>query len=606
MNIRLIDYFGIAPKNMEPGQTPVDPTVVNMIAVQLGYIIHPACCSNITYDWVKKQSVNYNSTFYKTWDDVTSRSRQEIFIDQIIHYAFSYGADMRVICNDEDYTAVPDITSYKVILPASIEEIGMKAVGMLEAGIALNSNTCDDLVRFLVNYKLKHLIDIDKIKNREAQIRLCDMFGIAPTDATMLIHYIYYKVTGESMIVKHKNCIHNIAFAGTIFNMSQLSEEQLKSLSTVFYRFKPIFLGLKKQKRYINHQIDYPNKNVINRIRRMAVVYHKPMKKGFWETVLNTPLTYREIYERLRKDNPSNFKLIRLIQAIRENRMMVAGMGPNMYPIRNGKVWFKKSDHPAMDIRYEWWDALETILYRELVDRLKDKACVVRFPKGLELACPTSEKTFIGNIPWGSSYNMAENSIVGIYWRNEWGARDFDLSFVSFTGNKIGWNASYNTGDIIYSGDMTNADPEAAECILLKRNCPNGVFKVNLYNGNPNSRFKMMVAQSNTKELPKNYMVDPNDIKVQTEVVSNGENLIGYVIDNNLCICNFQIGSSHVSRYNTLTDVESVYRRKANSFLMLKQLLLDAGFKERKRPNPGEEVLDLTDLKKDTLIELFK
>jgi hypothetical protein len=53
-------------------------------------------------------------------------------------------------------------------------------------------------------------------------------------------------------------------------------------------------------------------------------------------------------------------------------------------------------------------------------------------------------------------------------------------------------------------------------------------------------------------------------------------------------------------------DIAEILNRKCRSFVDLKQLLLDAGFKECKRgtkENPIE--LDLTDLHKDTLIELF-
>lgn len=333
------------------------------------------------------------------------------------------------------------------------------------------------------------------------------------------------------------------------------------------------------------------------------------MKPGFWETVVNTPTDYDTILNRLEKDKPTNFKLIRLIQAIRENRMKIGGGGHSMYPIRNGKMWLKELPTPnALDPRYDWWDALEAILYRELVNRLKDKACVVRFPRELNLACPTSEKTFVGNIPWGSYYDMTENNIVGIYWMGEWGAQDLDLSMLTFDGRKFGWNANYNMGDtIIYSGDVVRANPEAAECFFIKKDCPNSLIKVNLYNGHSGAKFKFMVAQDETvTTLHRNYMVDPNTICFQTEAQIDAEKMIGYVLDNKMCLCEFQTGMNCVSSKVTTTDWESTLRRKMNSFVNLKQLLLDAGFKERKRISTTTPIdLDLTDLNKDTLIKLF-
>jgi hypothetical protein len=285
-----------------------------------------------------------------------------------------------------------------------------------------------------------------------------------------------------------------------------------------------------------------------------------------------------------------------------------------MYIVRNGKVWVDQLGVPnVIDAKYDWWDILEEVLYKTLVERMKEKACTVKFPTDLNLTCPTSEKNFVGNIPFGSNYNMTEHNMVSVYWKNAWGTKDFDLSFTDYSGMKIGWNSDfYNSKrDVIYSGDMTNADPEAAEVIYFKKGCPNGMIKINRYWGEPNSRFIFSVAQNEVSTLPHNYMVDPNTIKFQTEVVSGAkmEQMLGFVNNNRLYICTFDTNNARVSGASTMAndeDIAEILNRKCRSFVDLKKLLLDAGFKERKRgtkENPIE--LDLTDLKKDTLIDLF-
>jgi hypothetical protein len=390
---------------------------------------------------------------------------------------------------------------------------------------------------------------------------------------------------------------------GRRFDLGKLSENQLEGLASIFHRYKPVFLGLKSH--------PFPRqKYVINRLRRMANALHKPLNVGFWETVINKPMLILEFIERLNQDQPSNFKIIRLIQSIREERLKIGAAGNvfSMYHIRNGKVWFKQEDTPvALSQKYDWWDMIEEVLYNTLVHRLSEKACTVKFPEELNLVCPTSEKTFIGNIPFGSNYKMTEHNMVGIYWRQEWGARDFDLSFVKYDGTRIGWNSRFNDSGIIYSGDMTHANPEASEVLYMQGGCPNGMIKVNRFSGNEGSRFKLMVAQSKVDSLPENYMIDPNTIKFETTIHSLGaESFVGFINDGTLYMCDFQCGNSRVSSVMTSDEYGQVLARKARSFVDLKQLLLDAGFKERKRSTKESPIeLDLSDPNKDTLIELF-
>lgn len=608
MDTRLIDFFKVA---LVDPNTTLDPKVINQTAMKRGYIIHPDCCTDDVSIWLDDQEVNYNATFYKTWKNITSKSRLELAIDQLISYAINYGLGGNFDMNDGDYSLIPDIRQYKVILPVTVEELYNKCLKVLFSGIALKQSTMEALCDFIIKHRGEFAesgftLDfvIDDIKNKEAQIYICDRMGICPNEKFSLLRYIVYKVTGETQIVKDKNIMTRMKI-GRRFDLSKLSVFQLEGLASIFYRYKPIFLGLKSH--------PFPRqKYIVNRIRRMANVLHKPLEVGFWESIVNQPCAPTMLAHQLKNNTPSNFKLVRLIQSIRENKLKI-GTGKdiyNMYPIRNGKVWFEKMpDMNALDQRYDWWDLLEEILYNELVDRLKSKACTVKFPEELNLTCPTSEKTFIGNIPFGSNYKMVDHNMVGIYWREEWGARDFDLSFIKYDGTRIGWNAYFkDTGHkIVYSGDMTHANPEASEVLYMQGGCPNGMIKVNRYSGYEGSRFKLMVAQSKVDSLPENYMVDPNTIKFQTTVHSLGaESFVGFVNDETLYMCDFQSGDSQVSSVMTSDEYGQVLARKARSFIDLKQLLLDAGFKERKRSTKDNPIeLDLSDPNKDTLIDLF-
>lgn len=601
MNLNLIEFFGVALSD-EP---KADAKLVNEAAAKRGYIIHPDCCTKSVYNWLNSKSTNINSTFYKSFHDVSSKDRLDLFFDQMLSYASTYLLGENLTMNDGDYSMVPNIRKYKVILPITQDELYDKCLNVLISGIPLKSDTISALGNYIYSYVQDHKIDftdtIDLIKNREAQTFLCDVLSITPTDKFALLRYIYYKVTGETMIVKDSNILRRVTW-GNKFDMNYLSEKQLEGLASIFYRYKPIFLGLKKYDK---------NKYIINRLRRMAKALHQPMEGGFWETILSKPYTAFHIKDMIKRTNPSNFKLIQLIQAINDNQMKVGGMGDNIYMIRNGKMWIKDvGSVPALDPKYDYWDILKEILYQELVNRLKAKACTVKFPEHLNLTCPTSEKNFVGNIPFGSYYDFTEHNMIGIYWKAEWGTYDFDLSFNSFNGLKVGWNERFYDGNkrLIYSGDVTYAEPEGAEVVYMAKGCPDGLVKVNRYSGEHNSKFVFHFAQNEVKTLSYNYMIDPNTIQCQTDIISDSvEKMVGFVIDNRFYVCDIRTGNSRVSRAGGKTvDWKNTLKRKGMSYINLKQLLLDAGFKERKRSTKDNPImLDLSDLKKDTLIELF-
>lgn len=597
MDIRLIEYFGVALKEA----SDLAPERVNGISNQYGYAIHPDCCNESVMKWLDTKSTNYNSTFYKNIEEVTSRDRLTLFIEQIISYAITYGRGEMFSMNDSDYSEVPEIRKYKVILPISKEELLEKCINILYSGIALKQDTMEALCEYVVDFDGSW--DINKVANKEAQCYLIDLTDIMPADPFTVIRYINFKVTRATQIVKDEMLLHRYKY-GSHFDMSILNEDTLKALSSIFYRYKPVFLGLGKQ--------SASNKKVVNRLRRMAVKNHKPFTAGFWETIVSTPHSAKELKERLELDTPSNFKIIRLIQAVRENRAKIGASGNvySMYNIRNGRVWYKKEGvQMALSPKYGWWDLLEEMLYNELVARLSKKACTIRLPEALNLVCPTSEKTFIGNIPFGSYYDMQNHNMIGIYWRNEWGAHDFDLSFTNYEGTKIGWDSSfYNMNrSIVYSGDMTNANPEASEVIYMANKCPDGMIKVNRYCGECGSKFKFCVAQSEVKSLPKNYMIDPNTIKFETMVEStDAESFVGFVVDGRLYMCDFKSGDRQVSHNVGVNDYVKALKRKALSFVDLRQLLVDAGFKIRKQERKDNPIqIDLSELDKGSLIELF-
>lgn len=620
-NGNLVKLFNIS---IEDPRNEVDYVTLNNFAMQVGYIVHPKACNFATQQFIRSISGNVNSTFYQTWEDVTSKTRFELFIDQLIHYVTTYGANFAQEGNGYVPNATPVgpvyislFKDYKVIMPCTEEDVYNRCMDMLTSGIAMKQETIETIVDYVVEYvKVNDLLksgefDIDVIANREALTLLCDELGIAPNKKFDLFRYIMYKTTGSTLIIKNKATINAIIRSTTQFDFNTLSEKQLISLASIFYRFKPLFLAFKKtynSHAYYSTPITSRNASVINKIRRMAPKYHTPLEESVMATMLGKVYDSTVLIKTATQMN--TFQIIRLMNTIIERLNHTDEKV--MYIIRNGKMFVKDSKSYSGMIMY--YVTVFNILKTELVSRLSEKATYVKYPKNMVLACPTSEKNFVGDLPFGTYMDLQNaDSFVGIYWREEWGTHDFDLSVLSLDGNKIGWNADYysNNQDIIYSGDMTSARPEATEIMLFKKGAQDGVVMVNRYNGRDGSKFRFFGGVEPNMKLKRNYMVDPNFIKFSADVVSDTtQQTLGllnmgrfYVmaLGSGNSIVSVQKGSTQNERYNA-----SVL--KAKSYLKLKDVLTTAGFIDvdsvEELPEDAQ-ILDLTQISRDTLINLF-
>lgn len=613
----LIDYFrkGIttADKSDE-----VDFATINKKAVLLGWIIHPECCNKSVDAWLNTLTANYNATFYKEWEDVTSKDRFELYLDQIRHYASTYGAGEYSVGNGyvpNEGSVKISFKNMKVLEPLDEDGFAKRIWNVLKTGIALKESTMKALCGFLVDYtnqvptsagdEYKEVVAkaLLEVKNKEAQCYLAKMFGVLPNEEFSMLRCIIYDYTGSTMLIKSKTTISTIKSkaeeSSLIFKspLLTLTEKQMVLLSRIFLRFKPIFLAMK------NGQTSH----IINKLRRLAEKNHRPLKIGFWQNIITTKRSMKEIHDQLGFFD--NFHKVRLMMLIREKLESPTTSG--VYIIRNGRMWVRQGYAPKYDLN--WMNSLYFMIESSLVESLKAKACKVKFPTGYDIAIPSSEKTFIGNYPYGTSFGFTENNVVGIYWRGEWGTNDFDLSYTDLFGTKIGWNSYFfnninaNSSTVIYSGDMTRADPEATELLYMKTSAPDGLIKINRYSGKRESKFRFFFANESLSPYEmRNHMVDPNNIKFDTMLVSEDdkEQTIGMVISNRFYLMDVKSGKRKTSRSGkwTMELIENM-KRKVVGFIPLKGILLRAGFtivEDGETPD-----IDFTNLEKDTLIKLL-
>jgi hypothetical protein len=248
------------------------------------------------------------------------------------------------------------------------------------------------------------------------------------------------------------------------------------------------------------------------------------------------------------------------------------------------------------------------VLYDELITRLKKKACKVKLDPNINLTLPTSEKSFVGHLPIGSNVTLDEDAILGVNWKGVNGAQDIDLSMIDIKGNKFGWNSHYYNDErtVVYSGDMTSANPEATELLYAAKGMPDGIAYVNLFRGNSESKFTLFFAEENCDGLERDHIVDPNNVVFSTEIAfpANEKQLIcGMFVGKKFFFMNVKTNGGNVSSVNAHQKKYLEHMQKnVDSFLELKDVLEDAGFTiVKNKPD-----LDLSVPDKSTLIELLK
>lgn len=592
---KIIEYFGVMTVS-NPKPTMNDVQVVNNAAVKSGYVIHPDVCNPIVEKWIDSIHINPNSTFYRRWSDITNRSRMQLFLDQLIHYASTYGTDFEAetYCPNGDPIEI-DYKQYKVIGAVTDNQLKEKIMNILGSGIALKS----DIVEAFCEWLLLHpqAIDIDAIKNREAMVYICTKLGIYPNNPETLVRYIFYITTGNPMLIQNKDILCGVATAANKVDLSCLTKDQMIGLASVFNRYKRIFMALKSYR---------ANINPINKISRLSKKYHKPFRPGFWENITNIQHISDELLDRKVAELTNPFKVIKLLEMIKLRKIQATNNYDRMFIIRNGKVWVDKDtkvpypcdfDHIGMKLLNRLVELMKEVHTKMAIYRDDNDPIRIKLPN-CELMCPSSEKKFVGNLPMGSYYTLADHdNYFGIYWRNEWGTRDFDLSLIS-NGRKIGWNANYHDNGVVFSGDMTNANPEATEVLYIPNSCPNGTIYVNRFSGDQGSQFRLFFGQDKCEGFGCNYMVDPNSIILEDTLISDiREQMVGQVIDNKIYFLNLGTGNRTVSIVKDTNYVKA----QCEAHIALRPILEAVGYKIVDE-NPD---IDLSIPSKEKLMKLF-
>lgn len=559
-----------------------------------GFIIEPDAL------WAKKDIIKYyskeklngndlNKTFHKSWEKIKNSTRWELLIDQIEHYLSTYGSNFQ----DEIYIPnevlnIPEMKlTFKVIKAYSVDEMTEKCLSLLKSGIALKEETIDDLL-LILNKELDYkFTGKENIRNKEAIVKIADLYKIYPENPVEFFRYVIFKTTATSLLIKNNTLIESIKESK--FNPSELFENfGLERLAEIFNRFKPLFLTYKSK-----------SPKTINKISKLSKIYHKPLISNPLNNATHIVLDENDLHW---LDNATPFALFKALSAC---YLRMYGQDTFVYRVRNGKSWVKTGKNSSVnEMNFEF-------ILTYLKSRFDLSGKSFYFPEDVDFGLPTSEKMFVGNIPIGTRFS-GEKLAVGIYWEDAWGAYDLDLSALNI-GGKTGWNAAYNqeNGNLMYSGDMTSAPNGAVEYLYANKglNVPTLIMN-NVYGGNPECGYKIVIGKGDI--MSRDYMMNPNNLFAEVRCNSvQRQTILGMLLPKGekqtFVLLNFGAGHSHVSGNTEIAVMatNALYQQWYEP-ISFNDLVKELGATVTTEKSEADLNFSLESLEKDSFIRIFK
>jgi len=599
-------------------------------------------------DEIGLNSEQLNSSFHKSWTKVKDAELEQLVVEQIAHYLTTYGKrkpisyltekeiqwgvedlsekvlgleDIEIDkIRDEDYIYIPkealdlprvniDDLRLVVIKGYTKEELKSKLLHLLSSGVALAEDTIKDVLDVATFVGINEK-DIESIKNKEVKAALYDYLNLFPRNPVEFLRFVVYKSTNKTLLIKNKQLIGELKAEDNL-SITKLFDDYerkygLRRLAEIFYRYKPIFLALRTNKKM---------RVITNRIRRLATKYHKPLPEDYLNTITSKlkkgeKIVVDQLIVELKKVNI--FRKIRLVYALRFRTRDVDSI---LYKIRNGKGYATSFSFAQKNEAKKVLDVVVNSIVEDVKKNVEGKKIYI--PDYIDYSLPATEKQFTGNFPSGTCVTIPKDIIFGIHWKNVKQNRiDLDLSLISPEGGKIGWDGSYRTGDedILFSGDMTDAyGGGATELFYVRRQSKKSlILFVNYFNFDSDVEvpFRIIVAKEKASNFKKNYMVDPNNLlSVAESKINQKQKVLGLLVSttkqNRFYFAETYLGASITSHNSEFAENTRKYLFGFyENMISLKDILEKSGAKFVDR-NEAEINLSPEDLEKDSILRLL-
>lgn len=517
------------------------------------YIIDLACSL-----W-GKDGYLLNQTFHKSLGTVVNSTREELVIQQILHYITTYGLealgkyDEKFVYIPNEKLEVPELENdIKLIRIEGItaDTLKEKLWLLCASAIPLSKDSIESIIE-LSDYLEVYPDNIETIKNKELKAFFYKKLDLVPEKADEFMRYLIYCLINQTLLIKDKatlQALEDCKKDQALHLIKRYIEEyDIKSLAEVFNRFKPLFLSLKTRIEITREEdlkkfaTEIELNAIINKISHLSKKYHKPFKTNELDTFINWCIEnnntkdFEEVLTQ-KLEQAGIWRVIKLRNYLEHKKINSSNQ---VYKIRNGKAWIEKENKSCEYDLTPVFSLLDDMIVNKLKSNVTGKKILL--DNNIDLKIPTSEKQFVGNIPFGSTLSLEkDNLLFGIHWFNVNKARvDLDLKLIS-NEYSIGWDAEYNETDkLIHSGDVTDAPyPNgASEYVYVDKEIGNTMFslKINNYTeGVDNIEYEIIIAKGDKEALCNNYIVDPNDIliKIPNNKIELGqlEHTIGSIV----------------------------------------------------------------------------
>lgn len=470
-------------------------------------------------------------------------SIDKLIIKQLLHYVEVYGLDNPGLFELE-------VTKGKILPIAFIrgiskEELTQKIHTLIYANAPIKdvALVCDIINNFDIQY------NFEDIANHELRIQLFDWTRHTFTNGDDVVRYLCYRATDKTLLIKSDDVVQAV---GRLKIDPKFITNHEIPLAQVFNRHKRLILAIKNNK----------NSSAINKVSRLSKKHHVPIrpsvKTHFVTLALNKKINVDVLGLISIRDK---FKYLNLLEYKKQQ------FSDEIFVIRNGRVHFER-DRPTYSTKRlnEVINAVKESLKNDL-SHLKNLSIVV--DKDVDFGLPISRKQTFGRVPFGTVVKIPKGQEIsaGIHWRNEWGARDLDLSAIDHDGNRTGWGqySGYdNDNSIIYSGDVTHAEDGAME-FMTSSDAKYGLL-VNLYSGDIGAGFELVVGTGG-----KNKWIKDVVFREKGSLPSRGA-IVGFVDDNKFVVFNTQITGSRVS-WGSGPKMSSIVHRGTGKFWTVRGIL---------------------------------
>jgi len=421
----------------------------------------------------------------------------------------------------------------------------------------IDTSMSSDEITCLLTLLKDTQLSVDDIKNRDLKRAFMIERNLVPSDPEEFIKHLITVLTGKATFVKNEFLYSNLKTSDTnvliglinSFNDIHGAVEAINQLSTIFNRYKRVFISLKKSE---------DTSWYINKVSKASKVNHVPITLP-WKS-------------RIIKDNIIDEKLISSLSLaelakIDYNIKMRGIKGiPKMFRIRNGSTWI--TDKEQVPASNELIDIIDKCLINNLIkyDLSYDFSSKVKY------GIPFSGKQFIGDIPFGTIITPESSKfIIGIYWENIGDTMvDLDLSLTN-KNDKLGWDSHPLDSDSVFSGDVTTADNGACELFRINTNTKKFyTINVNIYN-HENSviikngvKFRFFIMEDTKGDVGKDLTQIPDGSMIlDTEVHITGSKsmTVAAIFNNQVVIEQLTLpGNSTTSTSHDSRGIESMVK----------------------------------------------